>query len=78
MGELKNGRISEYTIDPGQFGVQTADIDAIRVPDVAEATAMLIGVLENVPGPALDIVLLNAGATLYVAGMTDFAGSGGR
>jgi len=70
VGELKNGQVSEYTIDPGQFGVQTTDVDAIRVPDVAEATAMLIGVLENVPGPALDIVLLNAGATLYVAGMT--------
>jgi len=71
VGELKNGQVSEYMIDPARFGVERADVEAIRVADVSEAASMLTGVLENVPGAARDTVLLNAGATLCVAGITD-------
>jgi len=69
VGELKDGRVSEYAISPAQFGFAPADTDAIRVADAAAAMSMLLAVLGNVPGPARDIVLLNAGATLYVAGV---------
>jgi anthranilate phosphoribosyltransferase len=70
VGELRDGKISEYVVTPSQFGLQPAGIDAIRVTDATEAKRMLLGVLENTAGPAKDIVLLNAGATLYVAGVT--------
>jgi anthranilate phosphoribosyltransferase len=76
VGELKDGRISEYVISPAQFGLEPAGTDAIRVADAAEARAMLLAVLDNAPGPARDIVLLNAGATLYVAGLVDSIATG--
>ena len=69
VGELKDGEISEYTLHPSRFGMKTAEPAAIRVEDAAQAKAMLLGVLDNVPGPARDIVLLNAGASLYLAGV---------
>ena len=69
VGELKDGRVSEYCISPAQFGFAPADTDAIRVADASAAKSTLLAVLENVPGPARDIVLLNSGATLYVAGV---------
>ncbi|GIX27661.1 MAG: hypothetical protein KatS3mg123_1542 [Burkholderiales bacterium] len=70
VGELKNGEISEYTLHPAQFGMKLGEPAAIRVEDAAQAKGMLLGVLDNVPGPARDMVLLNAGATLYLAGVT--------
>jgi anthranilate phosphoribosyltransferase len=76
VGELKDGRIAEYVISPAQFGLAPADADAIRVADATEAKAMLLAVLANTPGPARDIVLLNAGATLYVAGLADSMAAG--
>ncbi|MBL8528460.1 MAG: anthranilate phosphoribosyltransferase [Burkholderiales bacterium] len=76
VGELKDGRVSEYAIAPAQYGFATTDTDAIRVADAAAAKSMLLAVLGNVPGPARDIVLLNAGATLYVAGLADSIAAG--
>ena len=70
IGELKHGKVIEYTIRPEDFSLTTASIQAIQVSDSNHAKAMLIAVLENQPGPALDIVLLNAGAAIYVAGIT--------
>ncbi len=71
VGELKGGQVSEYTITPEDFGLTRAPLDTIRVATVDEAMAMLLGVLDNRPGPARDIVLMNAGAAIYVAGLTD-------
>ena len=71
IGELKDGQVSEYTIAPEEFGLQSAPLETIRVVTVDEAKAMLLGVLENRPGPARDIVLLNAGAAIYAAGLAD-------
>jgi anthranilate phosphoribosyltransferase len=48
----------------------------LKVADAAESMAMLLGVLDNVPGPALDIVAFNAGAALYVAGVAADIGAG--
>jgi anthranilate phosphoribosyltransferase len=51
--------------------LKSAPLDAIKVSNAAEAKAMLLGVLDNHPGTARDIVLLNAGAAIYVAGFAD-------
>lgn len=71
IGELENGEVREYIIRPENFGMKTAPIESIKAQDSAESREILISVLENKPGPALDVVLLNAGAAIYVAGIAD-------
>jgi anthranilate phosphoribosyltransferase len=70
VAELKDGSISEYTVHPSDFGLQTAPLDSIRVATKEQAMAMLLSVLDNQTGTARDIVLLNAGAAIYAAGLT--------
>ena len=76
VAELKDGQVVEYTVTPEQFGLKTAALDSIKVANKEEAKAMLLGVLDNQPGVARDIVQLNAGAAIYVAGLTDSLGNG--
>ena len=70
VAELKDGEIREYTIAPDDFGLRAADIQTIRVTNVDESRAMLLSALENTAGAPRDIVALNAGASIYVAGLT--------
>ena len=69
VGELRDGEIREYELHPSQFGLEVYDRRAIQVNSVEESRQMILAVLENQPGPALNIVVLNAGAALYVAGV---------
>lgn len=71
VGELKDGRIREYTIAPADFGLETCDPEAVRVESVEQSKAMLLGALDGNGGPARDIVALNAGASIYVAGLAE-------
>ena len=71
IAELKDGQVSSYTITPEQFGVQRGDIAALKSNDAQHSLAILRAVLDNAPGPARDIVMLNAGAAIYVAGLAD-------
>ena len=70
VGELRNGEITEYSIEPGNFGIKVSDISSILVQNREQSKDILLSVLENQPGTALDIVLLNAGAAIYVSGIT--------
>jgi anthranilate phosphoribosyltransferase len=67
VSELRDGEISEYEILPGEFGLPMSDLKAIRVDNPEQSKALILEALENRPGPARDIVLLNAGAALYAA-----------
>ena len=69
IGELRHGEVTEYTIKPEDFGMKTAAIETIQAQDSTQSREILISVLDNQPGPALDVVLLNAAAAIYVAGM---------
>jgi len=69
IAELKDGKVSEYTVHPADFGLQTASLDTIRVANADQAKDMLLTVLDNQTGVARDIVQLNAGAAIYVAGL---------
>jgi anthranilate phosphoribosyltransferase len=69
IAELKDGEIREYTVSPADFGFTAADSQAIRVTTVDESKAMMLAALENTTGAARDIVALNAGASIYVAGL---------
>ncbi len=70
IAELKSGTVLEYSIHPQNFDLQAAPLDSIRVANAEEARTMLLSVLDNQPGAAHDIVQLNAGAAIYVAGLT--------
>ncbi len=68
VAELWQGEIREYTLVPEDMGLRRAPLDEIRVDGIEASAAMIRSVLAADPGPARDIVLLNAGAALYVSG----------
>jgi anthranilate phosphoribosyltransferase len=76
VGELKNGHITEYEIHPEDFGMPMASNRALKVETPEQSMAMLKAVLDNEPGAARDIVILNAGAALYAANVTPSIKSG--
>jgi len=69
VGELRDGEVHEYTLHPAQFGLAEQPLDALRVDGVEASRARVLEVLDNVAGPARDIVVLNAGAAIYAAGV---------
>lgn len=69
VAELKDDKVSCYRIEPSQFGMRTTDVSALAVKDARESLALIGQVFDNTPGPARDIVALNAGAAIYVAGL---------
>ena len=71
VGELKDGQVKEYSVHPDRFGLPVHDIRSLKVGTVEESRAMVLSALENKPGAARDIVALNAGAAIYVAGKAD-------
>jgi anthranilate phosphoribosyltransferase len=78
VGELKDGKIEEYTVTPRHLGLKTWDADAIRVDGVERSKAMVLAALANEEGAARDIVALNAGASIYVAGLAPDLAAGVR
>lgn len=71
VAELKQGQVQEYVLNPAQFGLGLHALASIQVADAQASKAMIMDVLTGKPGPARDIVLLNAGAAIYVAGLTE-------
>ena len=67
VSELKGGVLSEYEIHPEDFGLPMASQRSLRVETPEQSKRMLLGVLDDEPGPARDIVVLNAGVALYAA-----------
>ncbi len=76
IAELKDGEISTYKIEPEQFSMQRADISTLAVKNVKDSLKMIHAVLDNQAGPSRDIVLLNAGAAIYTAGIEDTLSAG--
>ncbi len=71
VAELHNGNIKTYNITPEEFGLSRADLTTIQVNSVEESLTMVHSVLDNQAGTARDIVVLNAGAAIYAAGLTN-------
>jgi len=69
VGELRNDTVREYEIHPEDYDVAMAASRNLRVENPEESKARLLEALGNRPGPAREIVALNAGAALYVAGV---------
>ena len=70
VGELKNGEVSHYTVTPEDFGLQRHALAEIKVADAAQSRDMVLAVLEGRGAAGCGIVALNAGASLYAAGLT--------
>ncbi|MBY0579857.1 MAG: anthranilate phosphoribosyltransferase [Burkholderiales bacterium] len=69
VAELKDGEIFEYRLKPEDFGFAVSPMESIRVDDAQGSCRLLLDAIENRPGAARDIVALNAGASIYVAGL---------
>jgi anthranilate phosphoribosyltransferase len=67
VGELRNGEIREYEIHPEDFGLSMVSSRGLVVSDADASRMMLLEALDDVPGTARQIVILNAGAALYAA-----------
>ncbi len=76
VGELRDGVVREYEIHPEDFGISMAASRNLRVADAAESKRMLLGALRGEAGLPLEIVALNAGAALYVAGVAESIADG--
>jgi anthranilate phosphoribosyltransferase len=71
VAELKNGEVKSYTIQPEDFGMTRHPITELAVDGAMESLAMVNAVLNGEKGPAADIVILNAGAAIYAAGLAE-------
>jgi len=76
VAEVKDGKVIEYTITPEQFNLTRMPLTSIAADGVESSLAIVQSVLANEPGPAADIVALNAGAAIYVAGLADTLSQG--
>jgi anthranilate phosphoribosyltransferase len=73
---LQNLKITKSLLIPEQFGFKRASLNDLAVDGAVSSLVMVKSVLDNQAGAALDIVLLNAGAAIYAANITDSLASG--
>lgn len=71
VAELKDGEVKTYSVSPSDFGLEMSDIALLKVETVEESLAVIQSILANTAGPARDIVCVNAGAAIYVAGIVN-------
>ncbi|MEE9332009.1 MAG: anthranilate phosphoribosyltransferase [Methylophilaceae bacterium] len=76
IAELKDGKVSEYTVNPKQFGLVVHQLKDIQIQNAEESKAMIMDVLNGEKGAPRDIVLLNAGAAIYAAGIASTLAAG--
>ncbi len=69
VAELRDGEIREFEVDPAPLGLAHSDREGIAGGDPAANAARIRAVLAGEEGAARDIVVLNAGAALVVAGV---------
>lgn len=69
VAELRGGEVLEYILNPEDLGFSLCSKADLLGGDAARNAAIIRGVLDGKKGAPLDIVLLNAGAALYVAGL---------
>ncbi len=71
VAELRDGGIRNYIITPEEFGIARQSLDSLVVADAQESLQIISNVLNGAPGPASDMVALNAGATIYAADLSE-------
>jgi anthranilate phosphoribosyltransferase len=78
VGELKDGEVREYHVHPSDFGLPVYDSRVLKVANSAESVQCIQRALADEDGPIRDVVLLNAGAALYCAGVAGSVADGVR
>jgi anthranilate phosphoribosyltransferase len=78
IAELRAGRVRRWTVAPEQFGLARAGLAALTVGTAQDSLRLIREVFAGQPGPARDIVALNAGAAVYVSGLADSLEEGVR
>lgn len=74
VSELKNDTIKPWWIDPAEFDAAHDSLEPLKVSSAEESLAMIRSAFAGEAGPHADIIALNAGAALYVAGLAaDYA-----
>jgi len=68
---IENGTMEEFDWTPLDFGLELAPLDSIQISTPEESAQIIRNVLTGQPGPARDIVVLNAAAGLVAAGHCD-------
>ena len=76
VGELRDGEVREYEVEPEDFGLAMASSRNLRGENAQESRAMLLEALDGRSGVPHDIVCLNAGAALYAANVVDSIAAG--
>jgi anthranilate phosphoribosyltransferase len=76
IAELRDGAVREYELDPADLGFARVATRELAVNDAMESRARVLEALDDRAGPARDIVALNAGAALYVAGTASTVAEG--
>lgn len=76
VAELKEGQIKGYVIDPADYGLAHDSLKELQVTDAAESLWLIRSVFGGQPGPARDMILINAAAALCVCGLADDMKSG--
>ena len=76
VAELKDGVITEYRLQPEDFGLQQVDLSSLRVDSAQQSLEMIHAIFDGMPGPATDLLALNAGAAIYVAGIESTLAAG--
>ncbi|MDE2196988.1 MAG: anthranilate phosphoribosyltransferase [Gammaproteobacteria bacterium] len=70
VAELQRGQIRSYSVRPEDFDMTPQSVDPLRVASVQESLALVRQALAGKPGAATDLVVLNAGAAIYAAGLS--------
>ena len=76
VAELRDGKVASYSLSPIDFGMEFAELSELKVDSVEQSLSKIQSVFANTPGPALDIVCLNAGAAIYVSGLAENMAAG--
>ena len=71
IAEVNENEISEYTINPKEFGLEILSLEPLKVDSVEESYKIFMNMLENKDETAVNIVSLNAGAAIYISGIKE-------
>ena len=71
VAELKDNKISTYTVHPHDFGLEEGSLDSIQAENAEQSLALIHEAFSGKQGVARDIIALNAGAAIYVSGLVN-------
>ena len=76
VAELKDGNVSTYSVHPKDFGLTLGNLKDIRADNADASLALITEAFSGRNGTAKNIISLNAGAAIYVSGLTTSLQSG--